>query len=153
MRKYRKFMATVLLLCLLGIITAWVFHYHDAEDGLLHLNGRGYDGSFGFLPEDTLLAVGKKAPALLDSFRLLQDSGITIQIIGLNHNLEALAAAGVNRGLQRSRVLYRYLSAFLKPELLRTGHEANGDTACFRQGFPSELVKFRLYDKTGAIVH
>ena len=152
MKKYRNYLFAGLLLSLLGIASAWLLR-NNTDDGLLHLNGKGYDGSFGFLPEDTLLAVGTKAPALLDSFRILQDSSITIQIIGLNHNLEAPAAAGVNRGLQRSRVLYRYLSAFLKPELLRTGHEGTGDTACFRKGMPSELLRFRLYDKTGTTIH
>jgi len=148
MKKYRNYLFTGLLLSLLGIASAWLMR-NNTEDGLLHLNGKGYDGSFGFLPEDTLLAVGAKAPALLDSFRRLQDSGNTIQIIGLNHNLEAPAAEGVNRGLQRSRVLFRYLSAFLKPEQLRIGHEGTGDTSRYHKGLPSELLRFRLYDKTG----
>jgi len=151
MKKYRNYLLTGILLSLLGLVSAWLLR-NNTDDGLLHLNGKGYEGSFGFLPEDTLLAVGIQAPALLDSFRRFQDSGSIIEIIGLNHNKEAPAAEGVNRGLQRSQVLFRYLSAFLKPEQLRIGHEGTGDTSRYRKGLPSELLRFRIYDKTGTTI-
>ena len=151
MKKYRNYLLTGILLSLLGLVSAWLLR-NNTDDGLLHLNGKGYEGSVGFLPEDTLLAVGIQAPALLDSFRRFQDSGSIIEIIGLNHNKEAPAAEGVNRGLQRSRVLFRYLSAFLKPEQLRIGHEGTGDTSRYRKGLPSELFRFRIYDKTGTTI-
>jgi len=145
MKKYRNYLLTGILLSLLGLVSAWLLR-NNTDDGLLHLNGKGYEGSFGFLPEDTLLAVGIQAPALLDSFRRFQDSGGIIQIIGLNHNREAPAHEGVNRGLQRSRVVFRYMSAFLKPEQLRIGHEGTGDTSRYRKGLPSELLRFRIYE-------
>ena len=151
MKRNRNYLLAALMLLLLGLASAWLLR-EKPEAGLLHLNGKGYEGSFGFLLQDTLLAVGTQAPGLLDSFRRFQDSGGRIQIIGLNHNREAAAAEGVNRGLQRSRVLFRYLSAFLKPEQLLTGHEGTDDTACYHQGVPCALVRFRLLDKTGVMV-
>jgi hypothetical protein len=149
MKRFRRYLLPLGAVLLLAMVSAWLLRHDAADDGLLHLNGKGYEGHFGFLPEDTLLAVGIQAPALLDSFRRFQDSGGIIQIIGLNHNQEAPAHEGVNRGLQRSRVVFRYMSAFLNPAQLLSGHEGTGDTALFKKGLPSALVRFRLLDKYG----
>jgi hypothetical protein len=151
MKNYRNYLWAGMLLLLLALASAWLLR-RPKDDGLLHLSGKGYEGTFGFLPEDTLLAVGTEAQQLLDSFRRFQDSGGIIQIIGLNHNAESPAAEGVNRGLQRAQVLYRYLSTFLRPEQMRTGHEGNGDTALLKAGLPGALVRFRLIRKDGIII-
>jgi hypothetical protein len=115
----------------------------DSDSGVLNLAPGAFRSSFGFLPDDTLLAVGDSAIPFMDSLRVLQDSGHTIVIVGLNHNGEAPAGEGVNRGLQRAEILRRYMSAYLDPEKLRTSHAAaDNDAVLLEEGVPCRL--FRL---------
>lgn len=114
----------------------------DADSGTLNLAPGSFRSSFGFLPDDTLLAVGDSAIPFMDSLRGLQDSGKTIVIIGLNHNSESAAGEGVNRGLQRAEILRRYMSAYLDPNRLRTAHAAtDNETVTLEEGVPCRLFK------------
>lgn len=115
----------------------------DADSGTLNLAPGAFRSSFGFLPDDTLLAVGDSAIPFMDSLRSLQDSGKTIVIVGLNHNSESPAGEGVNRGLQRAEILRRYMSAYLDPSRLRATHAATDNRdVLLEEGVPCRL--FRL---------
>jgi hypothetical protein len=126
------------------ILTAGLLLWQrDPDSGTLNLAPGAFRSSFGFLPDDTLLAVGDSAIPFMDSLRILQDSGRTIVIIGLNHNAEAPAGEGVNRGLQRAEILRRYMSAYLDPDKLRTSHAAtDNQDVLLEEGVPCRL--FRL---------
>lgn len=117
----------------------------EAEPARLNLAPGSFRSSFGFLPDDTLLAVGDSAIPFMDSLRVMQDSGKTIVIVGLNHNRESPADEGVNRGLQRAEILRRYMSAYLDPKKIRIAHAAaDNDAVQLEEGQPCRLFRLEM---------